>query len=116
MSSESNRMELCEWCKKNSGMTHADRPCCQGRLLANMPEAMRRAAYQQASATGGKQALERLRRLKLEYQAIALAKAPKDVRVKAYQAEGIEGSTETVALLKQLVMDAYRKASSSTNS
>lgn len=30
-------MDKCEWCKVNSGRTHANRECCQLRRLAQAP-------------------------------------------------------------------------------
>lgn len=28
----------CEWCQVNSGLTHANRPCCRLRMLAQAPQ------------------------------------------------------------------------------
>lgn len=102
-------MDWCDLCRADSGRFVKGRSCCDVRALAGMPPTQRSNALVTIQIEQGVDARAAVHRSVLEYRAIKLAKAPKEVRQRAYQSQQLETNAADAQLLKDLVMAEYTR-------
>lgn len=103
--STSGVIEWCEWCKADSGRTHAKRACCAARRASVIPGFGRIDAILAVSNEHGPEAGKQFRLDVLRAMSMRLARANKPRRLAQYG----RLSGEDLELVKKMTMEEYEK-------